>query len=157
MATLERAIEIAAREFAGITDKGGAPYIWHCLRVGMAGKTVEEQITGVLHDIKEDRGWTTAQILAEGFTAKIDEAIDSVTRRSGETYMDFVRRSHTDPIGRNVKRNDLNDNSRIDRIPNPTEKDFARVKKYERALLLLDALDVGEAESEESGLDAPRP
>lgn len=33
MATLERPIEIAAKAHEGQTDRGGAPYIRHCLRV----------------------------------------------------------------------------------------------------------------------------
>ena len=35
MSTLERAIVIAAEAHAGITDKGGAPYILHPLRMMM--------------------------------------------------------------------------------------------------------------------------
>lgn len=36
MATLERAIELAARAHAGQVDKAGAPYILHPLRLMLA-------------------------------------------------------------------------------------------------------------------------
>lgn len=38
MSTVERAIEIAARAHAGQTDKGGAPYVLHALRVMLGVK-----------------------------------------------------------------------------------------------------------------------
>lgn len=141
MSTIERAIEIAAREFAGIVDKGGNPYIFHLLRVGMAGETEEEQIVGVLHDLKEDRNWTREQILAEGFSPEIADAIESVSRRPGENYMDFVRRAYQNRIGRPVKRRDLKDNLNLSRIPVPSEKDLSQCRKYRQAVALMDSLD----------------
>ena len=36
MATIERAIELAAKSHAGQTDKGGHPYILHPLRLMLA-------------------------------------------------------------------------------------------------------------------------
>ncbi|MDI3292501.1 hypothetical protein [Janthinobacterium tructae] len=53
-ATLERAIEIAAATHAGQTDKGGAPYILHPLRVMLRVAPGAQQIVAVLHDVVED-------------------------------------------------------------------------------------------------------
>ena len=58
MATLERAIEIARQAHAGQVDKAGADQIGHPLRVMEMGKTEEERIVGILHDVIEDSDWT---------------------------------------------------------------------------------------------------
>lgn len=47
MATLERAIEIAARAHAGQTDKAGQPYILHPLRVMLAVNSLPEKMAAV--------------------------------------------------------------------------------------------------------------
>ena len=52
--SLERAIEIALIAHAGQTDKAGAPYILHPLRVMLAQTTDIARIAGVLHDVVED-------------------------------------------------------------------------------------------------------
>jgi GTP diphosphokinase / guanosine-3',5'-bis(diphosphate) 3'-diphosphatase len=54
MATLERAIEIAARAHAGQTDKAGQPYILHPLRVMLAVNSLPEKMAAVMHDVVED-------------------------------------------------------------------------------------------------------
>ena len=56
---LQRAIEIAVEAHREQTDKAGAPYLLHSLRVMMSLDTDEERIVGVLHDVVEDGpGWT---------------------------------------------------------------------------------------------------
>lgn len=61
-------------------------------------------------------------------------AIESVTRRPGESYEEFVERAAANPIGRRVKLADLEDNSDISRIANPTVHDFERLERYRRAI-----------------------
>ena len=65
--TLERAIEIAAATHAGQTDKGGAPYILHPLRVMLRVALGAQQIVAVLHDVVEDSdGKITFDDLTDG-------------------------------------------------------------------------------------------
>ena len=65
--TLERAIEIAAATHAGQTDKGGAPYILHPLRVMLRVARGAQQIVAVLHDVVEDSdGKITFDDLTDG-------------------------------------------------------------------------------------------
>ena len=86
MSTLERAIVIAAEAHAGVSDKGGAPYILHPLRMMMTLTSTEERIVAVLHDVCEDcPGWTFERLRGEGFSEEILAALDSVTKREGET------------------------------------------------------------------------
>ena len=65
MSTLERAIEIATEAHRGQFDKAGNDYIGHPLRVMAAGKTTEEKIVGVLHDVVEDTDWTFDRLTTE--------------------------------------------------------------------------------------------
>jgi (p)ppGpp synthase/HD superfamily hydrolase len=137
MNALERAIAIAAEAHQGQTDKAGAPYILHPLRIMLTLNTNEERITAVLHDIVEDRGWTFDRLRAEGFSDRIVNAIDSVTRRPDETYEEFVARAAKNPIGRRIKLADLKDNSDLSRIKNPSDLDYKRFEKYQRAILAI--------------------
>lgn len=137
-ADLARAIALATQAHAGQTDKAGAPYIDHPLRVMASVSGEEAQMVAVLHDVVEDTGWTLEALRAEGFSEAVVSGVDAVTRREGETYEEFVRRAAADPLGRVVKRADLIDNCDLSRIASPTEKDHARLARYRAALAILD-------------------
>jgi (p)ppGpp synthase/HD superfamily hydrolase len=51
MANLERAIEIAVLAHKGASDKSGAPYILHPLRLMFGIEDIEAKIVAVLHDV----------------------------------------------------------------------------------------------------------
>ena len=144
MATLERAIAIAAEAHAGQTDKAGASYILHPLRVMLSLTNVDDQIVGVLHDVVEDcehRGWTLERLESEGFSKNIIKAVDSVTKREDEKseaqYPVFIERASKNPIGRRVKLADLADNCDLSRISSATAKDHERLKKYRDAIVYI--------------------
>ncbi len=138
MSTLERAIAIAAEAHAGQVDKAGAPYVMHPLRMMLAVQTLDERIVAVLHDVCEDcPGWDFDRLRREGFSEVVLAALETVTKREGESYEDFVRRAGANPIGRAVKLADLCDNSDLSRIAAPTAQDMERVEKYRRAIAAL--------------------
>jgi (p)ppGpp synthase/HD superfamily hydrolase len=138
MSTLERAIVIAAEAHAGITDKAAAPYILHPLRMMMDLTSAEERIVAVLHDVCEDcPGWTFERLRGEGFSEEILAALDSVTKREGESYEEFALRAAANPISRRVKLADLRDNSDLSRITKPSVEDHQRIAKYARAIELI--------------------
>ncbi len=139
MSTLERAIAIAAEAHAGALDKGGHPYILHPLRIMMSLSTPDERITAVLHDVVEDSSWTIEQLRSEGFSEDVLRAVDALTKRDGEKYLDYVRRAGANPLARRVKRADLADNMNLSRLTSPSDQDNARIEKYESAVALLDA------------------
>ena len=135
--TLERAIEIAARTHAGQTDKGGAPYILHPLRVMLRVAPGAQQIVAVLHDVVEDSDVTFEDLEREGFSAEVVKGLRAVTKVEGESYEDFVARAARDPVGKAVKLADLMENSDLSRIAEPSRKDLERVEKYGRAIAYL--------------------
>ncbi|MGH7126793.1 MAG: hypothetical protein ACREFI_20620 [Stellaceae bacterium] len=142
MSSLERAIAIAAEAHAGQVDKAGAAYVLHPLRMMLRVTTPAERIVAVLHDVCEDcPEWTFDRLRAEGFSEQVIEALQSVTKRSGEDYEAFVRRAAENPIGRCVKLADLNDNCDLSRIASPTQRDFERIRKYRAAIALIESLE----------------
>jgi len=138
-APLERAIAIAAEAHAGQTDKGGAPYILHPLRVMLSLATQDERIAAVLHDVVEDSDWTFEALSAEGFGDAVVGALRCLTKQEGEPYEAFIARARANPIARRVKLADIADNSNLSRIPAPTAKDLARLEKYRKAAAALGA------------------
>lgn len=134
MSTLERAIEIATEAHKCQYDKAGNDYIGHPLRVMDMGRTEEEKIVGVLHDVVEDTEWTFAQLAAEGFSQEVIDALQCVTKLSeNENYDDFIERVKKNPLATAVKINDLSDNMDIRRLPYLSDKDVKRLKKYLKA------------------------
>lgn len=134
MSTLDRAIEIATQAHKGQFDKSGKDYIGHPLRVMDMGRTEQEKIVGVLHDVVEDSDWTFEALEAEGFSPEIISALRCVTKTSeNENYDDFIERVRKNPLAAAVKINDLSDNMDIRRLPYLSDKDVKRLKKYLKA------------------------
>jgi (p)ppGpp synthase/HD superfamily hydrolase len=138
MATLERAIQIAAHAHAGQFDKAGQPYILHPIRVMLRMTTEEERITAILHDVVEDSTCTLTELAAEGFSRHIVEALDALTKQAGETRIFAAHRAARNRLARNVKLADNAENMDLSRIACPSANDFARIKEYEdvRSILL---------------------
>lgn len=134
MSTLKRAIQIATEAHKGHFDKAGREYIGHSIRVMEMGKTEDEKIVGVLHDVIEDTDWTFERLEAEGFSQEVINALRCVTKTSeNENYDEFIDRVKKNPLAASVKINDLTDNMDIRRLPYLSDKDVKRLKKYLKA------------------------
>ena len=127
---LEKAILIATTAHQGQTDKAGAPYILHPLRVMFNCKMEDEQICAVLHDVIEDTTVTLENLRAAGFKEEITAALNALTKRKNENYDDFIDRILQNKLACHIKLADLSDNMNLSRISNPTEEDYQRVEKY---------------------------
>ena len=51
--------------------------------------------------------------------------------------LDAARRAVANPIARQVKLADVADNMDLERIPNPTARDYARLEEYKQVYALL--------------------
>jgi GTP pyrophosphokinase len=142
MNDLERAIEIATTAHAGQTDKGGATYIRHPLRVMAAMGSETARVVAVLHDVVED-GDQTLDELERAFDAEIREAVDALTKRPEETdnYMRFVRRAAEHPIAQRVKIADIEDNMDLTRLDDVNGAVIDNQAKYHRAWTYLQRVD----------------
>ena len=131
---LSKAINLAMQAHAGQVDKAGMPYIGHVMRVMQAGKTIDEKIVGVLHDVVEDTTWTFDALFAEGFPVHIVDALRCVTKLSDdEPYEAFINRVKNNPLAVAVKINDLTDNMDVRRLQTLTDADMQRLRKYLKA------------------------
>jgi (p)ppGpp synthase/HD superfamily hydrolase len=132
MATIEQALQIAAKAHEGQKDKDGKPYILHPLRVMAAVEGEEAKVVAVLHDVVEDTAVTLDDLRAAGFSETILTAVQCVTHRQEEPYADYVVRCKANDIARRVKLADLEDNSRLDRVllrPQRLQADLARLRR----------------------------
>lgn len=134
MNQLEKAIKIALQAHEKQVDKAGKTYLLHPLRLMVQMPTEELQIIAVLHDVVEDSEFTFEDLIKEGFSAEIIEALRALTKLENEDYADFIKRVKDNPLAIPVKLADLKDNSNLARLPNPTEIDLERVKKYQKAI-----------------------
>ena len=140
---LSKAVAIALEAHRDAKDKAGMPYVGHIMRVMHAGRTYDEKIVGVLHDLVEDTDWTFDRLLEEGFPTHIVEALRCVTKiNDDESYEHFIERVKTNPLAIAVKINDLTDNMDIRRLSDLTEKDVQRLRKYLQAYRSLVVINV---------------
>jgi hypothetical protein len=114
---ISRAIDLAIKAHAGQLDKGGAPYIWHVLRVGFSLlPDVDACIAGILHDVFEDSETPDAEVLlAVNGDTDIFQAVCALTRGPNEEYEAYIGRAARLPMARKVKLADLNDNMNPER------------------------------------------
>ncbi|MGG1550284.1 GTP pyrophosphokinase [Paenibacillus ferrarius] len=137
MSLLTKAILLAAKAHDGQEDKGGQPYILHPIRLASRAKSEEDAIVAVLHDVVEDSNITLFDLQKEGFSPSVIDALDCLTRRADESYEAFIQRIKLNPLATRVKMLDLEDNSDVNRIPNPTKQDYERIDKYKKAIAVL--------------------
>lgn len=136
--SLSDAIRFATSAHEGQVDKAGQPYILHPLRVMLGCSERREQIAALLHDTVDDCPGVSLQTIERRFGKEIAEAVDALTKRTGESYADFIARCARNSIARAVKAADLRDNldlARLGRAPTPDE--LARHRKYEEAVAML--------------------
>ena len=129
----DHALQIAIHAHRGQKDKSGREYIMHPIRVAERCKDPRAKVVALLHDTIEDTEVTPDMLQEEGFPQEIISAVLSVTRQENETYDAFVRRASENPIGREVKIADLEDNMDVRRLKEITNEDVARLQKYLRA------------------------
>ena len=136
-ANLEDAIALARRAHAGQFDKAGKDYIEHPLRVMENCTTDNSKIAAVLHDVVEDSEVTLDDLRQQNFAPQVVEAIALLTKTDGIEYSNYIAQIKNNAIAREVKMADLRDNMDLNRIAQPTEKDFKRLEKYRGALAAL--------------------
>jgi (p)ppGpp synthase/HD superfamily hydrolase len=131
---LEKAIELALKYHKGQIKNGtGEEFILHVLRVMIKMDSEDEKISAVLHDIIEKSNCTHDILKEQGFSNKIINTVDALSKRKGEDYSDYIKRVKKDPIAVKVKIADLEDNMDIRNIKDITSIDIEKMnrrKKY---------------------------
>ncbi|MEL6271954.1 MAG: GTP pyrophosphokinase [Chloroflexota bacterium] len=141
MPTIEDAIFLALEAHRGVKQKDGSPYILHPLALMTRFHTEAEQMVAVLHDVIEDTDVALDDLRAAGYPENVLQALELVTRRSDETYDEFIERIKPHPLARRVKIADLEHNMDVRRLPEVTEKDRERMERYRRTWFTLQAAE----------------
>jgi len=137
---------LVANKFNGVFDKGGQPYVLHCLKVMYYTKTDDEELQCIAlgHDLIEDTDVEADDLLKMGFTDRIVRGILAMTKEkfgkdtiSHEVYM-MQLKGNKDAM--RVKLADLRHNSDIRRLKDVGEKEVKRLMKYHKMYLELLAL-----------------
>jgi hypothetical protein len=89
------AVAIAARADGESRRPSGGLLVAHGVNVAVAlgpAATATAMNAAVLHEILENTDWTIDELARSGVELVVCEAVDVLTRRSDETYMDYIRR-----------------------------------------------------------------
>jgi (p)ppGpp synthase/HD superfamily hydrolase len=129
---LATAIAIASLAFREKLDKGGKPYILHCLEVSRALRTDDllMMAAAVLHDLIEDTDVTYEDLRGDGFSERVIDAVRCLTKVPGETHEEYKTKVKSNKDAILIKMRDLQHNSDIRRLKGVTEKDVKRIEKY---------------------------
>jgi len=118
MTQLEIARKIATKahegQFRKMGEDKGKPYIVHPERVSKAlenytGSDILSAV-GVLHDVLEDTNVTEEDLRAQGIEEYIIRIVQTLTKKEGENYLNFILRIKDCEAATRVKIADLKDN-----------------------------------------------
>jgi hypothetical protein len=137
--SIEDAIALAALAHRGqrYPSPEAEPYIFHPLRLMLSLSDPLEQMAAILHDSIEDTELQVQDLVTAGYPAKVVEAIDSLTRRDGETYDAYIERLATNDVARPVKILDVLENPANNRRSPSAPGNAERISRYELALVRL--------------------
>ena len=120
----KKALAVCFEAHKSQVDKSGLPYVFHPFHLAEQMKDEMTTIVALLHDM--------------GFPAEAIAAIQIMTHDKSIPYMDYVAQIKKNPIAREVKLADLKHNSDLTRLNEVAEKDLERLKKYKKAISLLE-------------------
>ena len=136
-ALTKKAMEICHRAHAEQFDKGGMPYVFHPLHVAEQMEDEYSTCVALLHDTVEDGGIELSELYEADFPEEIVRAVDLLTRREDEPYMEYIERLKENSLAVKVKLADLYHNSDMTRLNIITKWDMERKAKYEKAIAIL--------------------
>ncbi len=150
---IDRARKLAYSAHKGQTRWGGEPFIVHPKGVveklrdsdnSTMPKTFDFYakseatkeyfyIVAWLHDVVEDTEYTLGDLLDLGFDYNVVRAVDAITRRDDEDYLEYILRVRENVIARQVKIADIEHNLESFN----TKKNKSRADKYRLAIEVL--------------------
>ena len=130
------AMKLAYRAHDGQVDKSGLPYIFHPFHLAEQMTDEYSVCVALLHDVVEDTSVTIEQLEAI-FPREITEAVALMTHPEDIPYFDYIEKIRTNPLARTDKLADLQHNSDVTRIPNPSASILQRREMYAQAIALL--------------------
>lgn len=117
--------------------RDGRPYIVHpadvAQRLERVGVPAQVVAAGWLHDVPEDTDWSVEDLRTVGFPPRTVRAVDAVTHRDGESYLDDSMPRAVETLDSAAVKDADNQNNTSDRKgPTPAQyaKQMKRNEKY---------------------------
>ena len=131
---LDKMLVIATNAHSGQFDRGGNPYILHPLKVMHYLKSDDEELMCIAlgHDVVEDTSVTYKDLREAGISERVIEGIRALTKVPGQTYEEYQESVFANEDAMRVKMADLRHNTDIRRLKGVTDKDIARIAKYQK-------------------------
>lgn len=130
---LEQALRLAIHYHAGQRDKRGECYMLHLIRVMLSCSDPIAMQVAVLHDVLEDTAASAEELLAAGIGPDVVAAVSLLTKPETLSYRQYIDQLSGNPLAKQVKIADIQDNYRIDRVayrPDHTLEDRQRIERY---------------------------
>jgi hypothetical protein len=137
--------ESLAKEFhKGQVDRYGINFFeGHLTIVGKGGFGWKGKIVGYLHHVAEDTAHTVDEviqilkdksngILRDDQMQELSEALNLLNKNTASSREEYIARIKENFVATRVKLDDLSHNMDISRMPNPTDEDMIRIKRYRR-------------------------
>lgn len=141
MELVEKALELMLKLHKGQKDLSGAAYVLHPLRVGIGFKDPRLMAAAFLHDTIEDVPHAEEILIREGIPEDVLRLVRLLSKGEHEDYMEYIQRLSKDRDAIQIKKKDLEDNMREDRMRLSCEKDRLRMIKYKKAYAYLEACE----------------
>jgi (p)ppGpp synthase/HD superfamily hydrolase len=132
---IELATELALNFHRGQRDADGDPYILHLMRVMLKCHCASAKQAGLLHDILEDTSATEEDLIQAGICPNVTQSVKRLTRTAHIDYADYILALADDPIAKEVKIADLEDNYAIGRVKYRFEHRLEDAHRLERYIL----------------------
>ena len=138
------AAALACQLHRGQVDKAGVDYFTgHLTTVAKMGSTWKEQVVGYLHDASEDTPNSVEQVLnlvdekletplSDTDREELAVALRLLNHHLAPDRETYIQRIKSNALAKAVKMHDLTHNMNLSRLPNPTRKDYKRVKRYKK-------------------------
>ena len=138
------AAALACQLHRGQVDKAGVDYFTgHLTTVAKMGSTWKEQVVGYLHDASEDTPNSVEQVLnlldkklesplSNNDREELTVALRLLNHHLAPDRETYIQRIKCNALAKAVKMHDLTHNMDLSRLPNPTQKDYERVKRYKK-------------------------
>jgi hypothetical protein len=157
-AGMNLALQIMASASEGRIVRNGEDYSTHPISVAFIhAKTdsYQKKIGYVMHDVIEDtrkndpsNKWTLEDLKTCQFEDKVIAIVDSMTRREGELYFDFIKRCSLNPDGIDGKLGDIEHNMMMSRERSlPSAKALKNIDLYVISMQYLLAVKKEEIEA----------
>jgi (p)ppGpp synthase/HD superfamily hydrolase len=100
-------------------------------------RTENEKVVALLHDVVEKSDRTFDELRREGFAPEVIAAVERLTKREGEPYLDYIVRARENPLARAVKQADLQDHVDVILDLGRADEDPERMRRYQEAMRVL--------------------